>query len=453
MTTTTRIRPRERDALLQSLRAGVVPRVGQQHVQVGRVAEVRALLADVERIADGGSALRFVIGEYGAGKTFFLHLVRSIAMEKRLVTAHADLNPDRRLHATGGQARGLYAELMRNLATRSKPDGGALSSVVERFVSTALAEAEQTGRAPDQVIRARMADLSELTGGYDFAEVVGAYWRGHDSGDEHLKSSAVRWLRGEYATRTDARAALGVRTIIDDGTMYDHLKLMSRFVRLAGFDGLLVCADEMVNLYKLASTRARNANYEQILRILNDTLQGSTEHLGFLFGGTPEFLRDTRRGLFSYPALQSRLADNTFAAAGLVDLTGPILELQALTQEDFFVLLTKLRHVHASGDESAHLLPDEALMAFMQHCSEKVGDAYFRTPRTTIKAFCDLLAVLEQNPGADWRNLLGSVTLAPEQNPDLAPLEDEDAGERQVGGPANDGTSLPGDDDFSTFRL
>ena len=452
MTTTTRIRPRERDALLQSLRAGVVPRVGQQHVQVGRVAEVRALLGDVERIADGGSALRFVIGEYGAGKTFFLHLVRSIAMEKRLVTAHADLNPDRRLHATGGQARGLYAELMRNLATRSKPDGGALASVVERFVSTALAEAEQTGRAPDQVIRARMADLSELTGGYDFAEVVGAYWRGHDSGDEHLKSAAVRWLRGEYATRTDARAALGVRTIIDDGTMYDHLKLMSRFVRLAGFDGLLVCADEMVNLYKLASTRARNANYEQILRILNDTLQGSTEHLGFLFGGTPEFLRDTRRGLFSYPALQSRLADNAFASAGLVDLTGPILELQALTQEDFFVLLTKLRHVHASGDESAHLLPDEALVAFMRHCSERVGDAYFRTPRTTIKAFCDLLAVLEQNPGTDWRSLLGSVSLAPEQNPDLAPLDDEAPDGQQAAGPA-DGTPLADDDDFSTFRL
>ncbi|MEV4672608.1 ATP-binding protein [Actinomadura sp. NPDC049382] len=455
MTTTTRIRPRERDALLQSLRAGVVPRVGQQHVQVGRVAEVRALLADVERIADGGSALRFVVGEYGAGKTFFLHLVRSIAMEKRLVTAHADLNPDRRLHATGGQARGLYAELMRNLATRSKPDGGALASVVERFVSTALSEAERTGRAPDQVIRARMADLSELTGGYDFAEVVGAYWRGHDSGDEHLKSAAVRWLRGEYATRTDARAALGVRTIIDDGTMYDHLKLMSRFVRLAGFDGLLVCADEMVNLYKLASTRARNANYEQILRILNDTLQGSTEHLGFLFGGTPEFVRDTRRGLFSYPALQSRLADNAFAGDGLVDLTGPVLELQALTQEDFFVLLTKLRHVHASGDENAHLLPDEALMAFMQHCSEKVGDAYFRTPRTTIKAFCDLLAVLEQNPGADWRRLLGSVTLAPEQNPDLAPLEDEGPDDDQAAdSPAGGaGASRTDDDDFSTFRL
>ncbi|WP_067476394.1 ATP-binding protein [Actinomadura hibisca] len=451
MTTTTRIRPRERDALLQSLRAGVVPRAGQQHVQVGRVAEVRAMLADIERVADGGSALRFVIGDYGAGKTFFLHLVRSIAMEKRLVTTHADLTPDRRLHATGGQARALYAELMRNLATRSKPDGGALPSVVERFVSTALAEAEQTGVPPEQVIRTRMAHLSELTGGYDFAEVVGAYWRGHDSGDEQLKAASVRWLRGEFTTRTDARAALGVRTIIDDATMYDHLKLMSRFVRLAGFGGLLVCADEMVNLYKLGSTRARNSNYEQILRILNDTLQGSSAHLGFLFGGTPEFLSDSRRGLFSYPALQSRLAENSFATDGLVDLSGPVLRLQALTQEDFYVLLTKLRHVHAAGDESAHLVPDEALLAFMQHCAEKVGDAYFRTPRTTIKAFCDLLAVLEQNPGTSWRELITTVSLAPERNPDLDPLDGEPAAEDQ--GPDTTGTTRGDDDGFTTFRL
>lgn len=438
--TSTAIRPRERDALLQSLRAGVVPRIGQRHIQVGREPEVKALVTDIDRIADGSSAVRFVIGEFGAGKTFFLHLVRSIAMEKKLVTAHADLNPDRRLHSSGGQARSLYAELMRNLATRAKPDGGALSSVVERFVSTALAEAQQSGTDPSQVIRARLAHLSEMTGGYDFAEVIGAYWRGHDSGDEQLKSSAVRWLRAEYTTKTEARSALGVRTIIDDATVHDHLKLMSRFVRLAGYDGLLVCLDEMVNLYKLASTQARNSNYEQILRILNDTLQGTAAHLGFVFGGTPEFLADTRRGLFSYPALQSRLAENSFAAGGLVDYSGPVLRLAALTQEDLYVLLTKLRHVQAGGDTSRHLLADDALAAFMYHCANRIGEAYFRTPRTTIKAFCDLLAVLEQNPGVDWRQILPSVEPLPDTNPDLAPLDED-----------TDGRA--GDDDLASFRL
>lgn len=436
----TAIRPRERDALLQSLRAGVVPRIGQRHIQVGREPEVKALVSDIDRIADGGSAVRFVIGDFGAGKTFFLHLVRSIAMEKKLVTVHADLNPDRRLHSSGGQARGLYAELMRNLATRAKPDGGALSSVVERFVSTALAEAQQTGVDPSQVIRNRLAYLSEMTGGYDFAEVVASYWRGHDSGDEQLKSAAVRWLRAEYSTKTEARSALGVRTIIDDATVHDHLKLMSSFVRLAGYDGLLVCLDEMVNLYKLASTQARNSNYEQILRILNDTLQGTAAHLGFVFGGTPEFLADTRRGLFSYPALQSRLSENTFATGGLVDYSGPVLRLAALTQEDLYVLLAKLRHVQAGGDTSRYLLADDALAAFMHHCANRVGEAYFRTPRTTIKAFCDLLAVLEQNPGVDWRQILPSVELTPEHNPDLSPL-DEDSAEG------------PGDDNLASFRL
>lgn len=445
--TDSRIRPRERDAIVQSLRAGVVPRTGHQHIQVGRADEVLALVGDIQRIADGGSAVRFVIGEFGSGKTFFLHLVRAIAMEKRLVTMHADLGPDRRLHATGGQARSLYAELTRNLATRAKPEGGALASVVERFVSQALSESRESGVSPTSVIHQRLSQLSEMTGGYDFAEVVSAYWTGHDTGSEQLKIDAIRWLRGEFATRTDARQALGVRTIVDDANVYDQLKLMARFVRQAGYEGLLVGLDEMVNLYKLANTQARNSNYEQILRILNDCLQGSAAHLGFIFGGTPEFLLDTRRGLYSYAALQSRLTENSFASNGLVDHTGPVLRLAGMSPEDFYVLLAKLRNVYAAGDPSAYLLPDEAIEAFMQHCSSRIGDAYFRTPRNTITEFINLLAILDQNPGVDWRSLIGGVSIAQDVNPDLLPLENEAVLDTPSPGPASP------DDDLATFRL
>ncbi len=420
-----RIRPRERDAIVASLRAGVVPRVGQQHIQVGRVAEVRAMLHDLDRIADGGVACRFVIGEYGSGKTFFLHLVRSIALERRLVTVHADLSPDRRLHAASGQARGLYAELMRNLATRARPDGGALASVVERFVTGAISEANATGDRPDDAIAGRLAALSELAGGYDFAAVVAAYWRGYDSGDERLRNDAVRWLRGEFTSRVDARAALGVRTIVDDATVYDHLKLMARFVQLAGFGGLLVCVDEMVNLYKLAGSAARNANYEQVLRIVNDSLQGGAAHLGFLFGGTPEFLLDTRRGLFSYPALASRLAVNAFASGDRVDHSGPVLRLANLAPEDVFVLLTKLRHVYAGGDPTRYLVPDQALTAYMAHCARRIGDAYFRTPRETVRGFLDLLALVDQHPDLRWSALLDTIDVVPAHDPDLSPDDDE----------------------------
>lgn len=404
------IRPKDRDAIVQALRAGVVPNAGQHLIQVGRAKEVEVMLRDVERVAEGGSVFRIVIGEYGAGKTFFLNLIRAIAMQQRLVTAHADLNPDRRLQGSGGQARSLYAELVKNLSTRSKPDGGALTGVVEKFVVQAKTDSKAQGVPLEDLIRKRLSPLTEMVGGYDFAEVIAAYCRGFEEGNDQLKADAVRWLRGEFTTKTEARAALSVRNIIDDDLMYDYLKLFARFVRLAGFGGLLVCLDELVNLYKLANRQARDNNYEQILRILNDVLQGATEGIGFLLGGTPEFLLDSRRGLYSYPALQSRLAENTFAVqAGVADYSGPVLRLTSLTPEDFYVLLQKLRHVYAYGDAAKYLLPDEGIQAYMAHTAKRLGEAYFRTPRTTITAFLGLLAVLEQHPSTDWRQLLGAV--------------------------------------------
>jgi hypothetical protein len=409
------IRPKDRDAVIQSLRAGVVPRAGQHLIQVGRIREVETLMADIYRIADGGSTIRFVIGEYGAGKTFFLNLIRAVAMEKKVVTANADLNPDRRLHATGGQARSLYAELMRNLSTRTKPDGGAMAGIVERFISNAKTEAIAAGKTTDLVMREKLGLLAEMVNGYDFADVIAAYYRGFEEGNEALKGDAIRWLRGEFTTKTDAKQALGVRTIVDDASFYDQLKLFARFVRLAGYAGFVVCLDELVNLYKLSNTQARNANYEQILRILNDSLQGSAVGLGFILGGTPEFLMDTRRGLYSYPALQSRLAENTFAQEGLVDYSGPVVRLSSLTPEDFYVLLTKLRDVYAFGNPENHLLPDEAIVPFMEHCAKRIGDNYFRTPRTTITSFINLLAVLEQNQSTDWRTLIGAWDVVPDQ--------------------------------------
>ena len=431
------IRRRERDVIIQALRAGVVPRLGLQHIQVGRAREIEEMVRDVARIQDSGATIRFVIGEYGSGKTFFLNLVRLIALEKGLVTMSADLAPDRRLHASGGQARSLFAEMTRNLSTRTKPDGGALPSVVERFVSLAAKEAGEGGDV-NAVIRSRLAHLEEYVGGFDFATVLSRYWQGHEEGDEQLKSNALRWLRAEFATRTDARAALGVRTFIDDASVYDHLKLYSAFVRVAGYGGLVVVLDEMVNLYKLVNSRARNVNYEQILRILNDVLQGSASHLGFVMGGTPEFLMDTRRGLYSYQALQSRLAENTFARDGLVDLSGPVIQLQNLSPEDMYVLLDNIRGVFASCANGNESVPKECLTAFMQHCSKRIGDAYFRTPRNTVKAFVNLLSVIEQNPGADWQQLVGGVEIDGDRadGPDQGLSIDDSA-----------------DDELATFRL
>ena len=444
---TAAIRPRERDALLQALRAGVVPRLGQHLIQVGRLKEIEALLKDIERIADGGTAFRLVIGEYGSGKTFFLNLVRAISMEKKLVATSVDLNPDRRLHATSGQARSLYTELTKNISTRTKPGGGALPGIVEKFIYTATTEAQAQNTGVQPVIQGKLDRLSEMVNGYDFAQVIERYWSAHSEGNQDLKASAIRWLRGEFSTKTEARNALGVRVIVDDASVYDQLKLLGQFVRLAGFAGLLVCLDEMVNLYKLSNSQARNSNYEQILRIVNDMMQGTTEGLGFLLGGTPEFLMDTRRGLYSYSALQSRLAENAFAkSANVIDYDHPVLHLSNLSNEDFLVLLGKIQHVFAYGDPARYLLPEEALVAFMDHCHQRIGDSYFRTPRTTITAFVNMLSVLDQNREMDWHKLIGQVEIVR----DLGGAADRavEADSPVALGPPNNV-----DDEFTSFKV
>jgi hypothetical protein len=261
----------------------------------------------------------------------------------------------------------------------------------------------------EKFIEERLSPLEDLVSGYDFSKVINAYFIGATTGDDEKKSQALRWLRAEYTTRTEARKDLGVRTIIDDANIYDYLKLYSQFAKIAGYKGLLVVLDEMVNLYKLNSSQARSNNFEQILRILNDVLQGHAENIGFIMGGTPEFLMDTRRGLYSYEALQSRLAENTFAGAEIRDLSGSVIRLQNLTPEELYVLLHNIRNIFASGDPEKHLVPDEALHAFLDHCSKRIGSAYFQTPRTSIKAFVDLLSILEQYPDKHWSDLIESI--------------------------------------------
>ena len=406
------IKAKERDTIIQALAAGVVPRIGLPYIQVGRAAEIAALLRDIERISDAGASIRFIIGEYGTGKTFFANLIRLIALERKCVTVNADLAPDRRIYASGGQARALYSEAVRNMATRTKPDGGALAGVVERLVTDAVKEAGESQVSVENVIDGKLASIQEFVGGYDFATVLKVYWRGSENANEDLKVAALRWLRGEYSTKTEARHALGVRTIIDDDNVYDSLKSLACLTKIAGYAGMLVMFDEMVNIYKLQNSQARNQNFEQILRIVNDSLQGNTSNIGFVMCGTPEFLMDTRRGLYSYEALQSRLAENRFAAGGLVDLSGPIIKLQSLTPEDLLVLLSNVRMVFAAGEPSKFLVPDEALTAFMDHCNRRIGEAYFRTPRTTVKAFVQMLAVLDQNPETKWQDLLGAIQIS-----------------------------------------
>ena len=379
---------------------------------------MKSFVNDIATISEGGTSFRFVIGEYGSGKTFFLSLVRSIALQKGLVTMNADLSPTKRLHGTDGHARVLLSELISSISTRTKQDGNALPNILEKFISKARTEADNSHREVATIIYEQLIDLNEYPGGYTFAQVVNKYWTAYESGDDALKDCVLRWLKAEYTTKTDCLRDLGVREFINDASFFNTLKLYSILVQKAGYGGLMICLDEMVNLYKISNSVSRKANYEEILNILNNTLQGTLSHIGFIMSGTPEFLTDGNRGLYSYEALKSRLAENSFSKSlGLTDYNSTVLRLANLTKEELYLLLMNLRNVFAGGDTSKYLVPNDALLAYLNHCANKIGDSYYRTPRNTIKGFLDLLSMLEQYPSLKWSDMIEQIEVVQDVEP------------------------------------
>ncbi len=413
-----RIPKRISSAILNSFSAGVVPRIGLEQVAVGRKREVQVLLEDLETIADGGGAFRFLIGRYGSGKTFLLQLMRNYAMERDFVVADADLSPARRLAGSKGQGVATYRELMRNMATKTRPDGEALAAILERWISRIQTSVRRdTELSPDDPafdneVEARIFEVvGELEGmvhGFDFGSVIAAYWNGHRMRDDSLKAAALRWLRGEYTTKTEARHDLNVRVIIDDDSWYDYLKLFGALVADIGYRGFLVFIDEAVNLYKITHTRARTSNYEKLLTMFNDTMQGKVAHLGILVGGTVKFLENTRRGLYSYEALRSRLAESRFVQEGILTSASPLIRLQTLTHDEIFVLLTRLMHVHASHHRYQCGLNEEDLARFMEAILGRLGAGKLLTPREVVRDFLTILDILRENPEQTLNAILES---------------------------------------------
>ena len=430
------ITKREAKTILTSLSAGVVPRTGLRHISVGRLPEVAALKSDLDHNREGGATVRFVIGRFGSGKSFLLQLMRTYALESKFVVADADFSPERRLFGSGDEAIATYRELMKNLSTQTRPDGNALPTIIERWISgiqTSVAtESGLDHGSPEFVSQVKsrilgtLNDMQELIHGFDFGSVLAAYYQGYAENNEELKSSALRWMRGEYGTKTEAYAALKIRTIIDSDNFYDYLKVFAIFFRKIGYSGFTVCLDEAAYLYTITNSVSRKNNYEAILSIINDCLQGKAAHIGFIFGGIPEFLEDQRRGLFSYEALRSRLAGNRFLGEGLQDFTGPVIKLSSLTAEEIFVLLQKIREIHQSQAAAPVKMTDQDIHAYMEETLRRMGAREFTTPRELVREFVNLSNLLDQYPEKTWQEIVMGLPAPKEDQPqDVSISNDE----------------------------
>ena len=397
-----RVPKRVAAVILNSLKGGVVPRIGLPYITVGREVEIRALLTDLSLIADGGASFRFLVGRYGAGKSFLLQTIRTHAMGEGFVVADADLSPERRLQGGQGQGLATYRELIRNISTKTRPEGGALNLILNRWVAS-CADADESA------VNAQLAPLEEMVHGFDFARMLRRYRAAVSEGDEEAMSRVTKWIRGEYRTKSEARAELGSSTIISDDDWYDYVKLIARFLVCSGYKGMLVLIDELVNLYKIPNAITRQYNYEKILTMYNDTLQGKAQYLGMIMGGTPTSIEDRRRGVFSYEALRSRLAQGRFAREDLKDMLAPIIRLQPLTYEELLVLIEKLMQIHAGYFGWTPTLTENDLVDFLKIEFGRVGADTHLTPREVIRDFIELLDILCQNPDANVAELLQSV--------------------------------------------
>ncbi len=410
------------NTLISSLAAGVVPRSGAPYIAIGRKEEINSLLDNLDDIKEGGAVTRFLIGRYGSGKSFLIQLIRGYALDRGFICADADLSPERRL--TGGNGAGIatYRELMINLASKASPDGGALSSIFSRHLTALRTELVSDGMQPDTAqfeaelkkrVYLLLSSLEGDVGGFDFAHVLGEYYMAAINDDADKKSACLKWIRGEYSTKTEAAQTLGFRTstIIDDDNWYNFLKLFATLSVKLGYCGLVLFIDECVNLYKIPNRISREANYEKILTIFNDTLQGKARNLGVVFGGTPQFLEDTRRGLFSYEALKSRLSDSTYADMGYQNLSSPVIRLRRLSDNELLALVKRLTKLYAEREGSQALpLTDEQIEKFMKTALSRAGAAEMVTPREIIRDYLTLLNILRDNKSASFGDLVDKVS-------------------------------------------
>ena len=404
--------------ILNSLKGGVVPRIGLPYIAVGRKNEIEALLHDVEIISEGGASFRFIVGRYGSGKSFLIQTIRNYVMDKGFIVADADLSPERRLQGTRGQGLATYRELISNLSTKTKPEGGALTLVLDRWISSMQATAmQETGldadnealsKAVDSKIRDTIMAISEMVHGFEFAKLLSIYYHAYLDGDDEKKAKVVKWFRGEYSLKKEAKEDLGVNIIITDDDWYDYLKIFASFFRLAGYAGMMIFIDELVNLYKIPNTITRQYNYEKLLAMYNDTLQGKARYLGIIMGATPQAIEDRRRGIYSYEALRSRLSEGRFSKPGARDLLAPVIRLEPLTPEEMLVLCEKLMHMHSDLYGYASRLSTDDLADFIKLEYSRIGADQNITPREVIRDFIELLDLLYQNPGTTMEEMLRS---------------------------------------------
>lgn len=419
------ISPREAASIIDALTAGVVPNSGIRSIVVGRDKEVSAIVESLKNVADGQNVMKFWIGEFGSGKSFMFHLMKAIALKMKFVVASADFNPDIRVYSNDGKSVALYRQLMNNLSIQTKPDGGALTILLEKWIGNIVTEVSSENKiSPSELqlpennylVEVKISQIiNSMTdaGGFDIGLVISRYFQGYIKGNDQLRRNALKWLQGEYVSKIEARQALGVHEIVNDQNYFDILCCLSKLFVSMGYAGFLINMDEAINLYKIPLSPMREKNYEKLLSFYNYCYQGNGKNMFINVAGTKDFLYNERRGLYSYEALRTRLMPNKYTSKSVIDFSQPVIVIEPIGMEDILILLNNLRDIFNLRHNSNLEITDEQVVMFMEELYNRPGASEFLLPRDVIRDFLNILSTLRQNPQIRFEDLIKRLPLHP----------------------------------------
>lgn len=414
-----RINPKEASVIIKSLEGGVVPSIGVQHLLVGRNREVEELIKILDTISDGGSDIRFWVGDFGSGKSFMLATIEQIALQKDFVVSSLDLNPSRRFYATDRKAVALYTEIIDNIKTKTARNGNVLNTIIEEWlnrifqivadsyaidISDIIAGSKQK-EVKNEILNT-IGNFSAVGLSFEFGQALIKYYEAFIEDNRLLGTNALRWMRGDITTKTEAKKALGINQIINDDNWFDALKNMSELFLAIGYSGFVVNFDEAVNLYKIPQSVTRERNYERILNIYNECKSNIAKGLFINFGATRKTIFDENRGLSSYGALKGRLGNEESMDNKLVNTNRTVLGLKPLTNEEIYTLLENLVNVYNVNYKESISISEDEIVAYMQGQLNRPGADEFLTPRAVIKDFIEILDLKRQNPDQEIMDII-----------------------------------------------
>lgn len=415
----TRINPKEASTIIKSLEAGVVPDIGLGHLLVGRKAEVDELIKILSHIEDGDSDLRFWVGDFGSGKSFMLKTIENLALSKNFVVSTIDLNPSRRFYATDRKAVNLYSTVLENIRTKNLRSGNVIESIIEQWISTIFKNLSDekgydlkelmAGFYRDEVIGIILETLSrfEAVGlSYELGQAISKYYEGFITGDRILKLKAIRWIRGDITTKTEAKKELGINEIINDDNYFEAIKNLAELFREIGYQGFVINFDEAVNLYKLPHSTTRQRNYEKILNIYNECKSNLAKGLFINLAATRKTVFDESRGLASYGALKGRLGTEASMDSDFINTNKTVLGLKVLSDEEIYTLLENLVSIYNIHYKTKIDFTSDQIVTYMEGQLNRPGADEFLTPRAVIKDFIEILDIKRQNPDAEISDLL-----------------------------------------------